>query len=100
MEKKRKIMKKRVLKPKTNDLSIRVSKIELEFAKHHAVCGERYKTQKESLDRIEKTIKENSDAINKLFGLSNKGLGGLRVLVIIGGIIASVFGFLKFKNFI
>ena len=96
----KKIIKKRALKPKTNDLSIRVSKIELEFAKHHAVCGERYKTQKESLDRIEKTIKENSNAINKLFGLSNKGLGGLRVLVIIGGIIASVFGFLKFKNFI
>ncbi len=96
----KKIIKKKALKPKTNDLSIRVSKIELEFAKHHAVCGERYKTQKESLDRIEKTIKENSDAINKLFGLSNKGLGGLRVLVIIGGIIASVFGFLKFKNFI
>ena len=96
----KKIIKKRTLKPKTNDLSIRVSKIELEFAKHHAVCGERYKTQKESLDRIEKTIKENSNAINKLFGLSNKGLGGLRVLVIIGGIIASVFGFLKFKNFI
>ncbi len=96
----KKIIKKKALKPKTNDLSIRVSKIELEFAKHHAVCGERYKTQKESLDRIEKTIKENSNAINKLFGLSNKGLGGLRVLVIIGGIIASVFGFLKFKNFI
>ena len=96
----KKIIKKRVLKSKTNDLPIRVNKIELECAKHDVICSERYKTQKETLDRIEKTIQANSDAINKLFSLSNKGLGGLRVLVIIGGIIASVFGFLKFKNFI
>jgi len=91
-------MRKKILKK--NDLTERVTMVELEFAKHHAICGERYKAQIQTLERIEKTMKANSEAINKLFGLSNKGLGGLRVLVLLGGIIASIFGFLKYKDFI
>ena len=91
-------MKKR--KIKLDSTTERVSKVELEFAKHNAICGERYKTQKETLDRIEKTMKSNSQAINQLFAISNKGLGCLRVLILIGSIIASIFGFLKYKDFI
>ena len=38
-------MKKR--KIKSDSTTERVSKVELEFAKHNAICGERYKTQKD-----------------------------------------------------
>ena len=82
------------------NLASRVSAIELEFATHNATCSERYKNQKETLDRIEKTIKKNSEAIDKLFGISNKGLGAIKVLILIGSAVIGFFGYFKFKDFI
>ena len=82
------------------NLAQRVSAIELEFATHNATCSERYKNQKETLDRIEKTIKKNSEAIDKLFGISNKGLGAIKVLIMVGSIVVGFFSYFKFKDFI
>lgn len=89
-------LKKKTI-PKKN-LELRVSNIELEFATHNATCSERYKNQKETLERIEKTIKKNSEAIDKLFGISNKGLGAIKVLIIIGTVIATALSFFKYKD--
>ena len=90
------------LKRKTTQKNIasRVSAIELEFATHNATCSERYKNQKETLDRIEKTIKKNSEAIDKLFGISNKGHGAIKVLIVIGSAVIGFFSYFKFKDFI
>ena len=95
---KKKLLKKKKQTPK--NLGLRVSKIELDFATHNAVCSERYKNQKETLDRIEKTIKRNSEAIEKLFGISNKGLGAIKILIFIGSVIVGAFSVFKFKDFI
>jgi len=81
-------------------ISERVNTIELEFAKHNAICGERYRNQKEILDRIDKATKRNSEAIEKLFGISNKGLGAIKVLIVIGTVIGGAFSFFKLKDFI
>ena len=95
-------MKKNLIKKKKTpkNVELRVSKIELEFATHNAVCSELYKNQKETLDRIEKTIKRNSEAIEKLFGISNKGHGAIKILIFIGSLIVGAFSVLKFKDFI
>ena len=95
---KKNLTKKKKIAPK--NLELRVSKIELEFATHKAVWNERYKNQKETLDRNEKTIKRNSEAIEKLFGISNKGHGAIKILIFIGSLIVGAFSFLKFKDFI
>ena len=94
-------MKKKLKKKTTpKNLASRVSAIELEFATHNATCSERYKNQKETLDRIEKTIKKNSEAIDKLFGISNKGHGAIKVLILIGSAVLGFFSYFKFKDFI
>ena len=93
-------MKKKRPSKRNATITERVSSIELEFAKHHAVCGERYKNQELILERIEKATKRNSEAIEKLFGISNKGLGAIKVLIVLGSIIMGCFSFLKYKNFI
>lgn len=82
----------------TKNLVSRVSKIELEFATHNATCSERYKNQKETLDRIEKSVKKNSEAIDKLFGISNKGHGAIKILILLGSLVVSFFSFIKFKD--
>jgi len=91
-------IKKKTFKIKKKSMDSRVSKIEIEFARYNAISNERYKSQHETLKRIEEVIKNNSNAINKLFGMSNKGLGALKVLVVIGTAIASIVGFFKFKD--
>ena len=94
-------MKKNLKKKVTQkNLAQRVSAIELEFATHNATCSERYKNQKETIDRIEKTIKKNSEAIDKLFGISNKGHGAIKVLIVIGSAVIGFFSYFKFKDFI
>lgn len=93
---KKNLKKKRISKT----LEGRVSRVEVEFAEHNAVCGERYKNQKETLDRIERVIKKNSDAIDKLFGISNKGLGAIKVLILLGSLVVGFFSYFKFKDFI
>ena len=87
-------------KPTPKTIASRVSAIELEFATHNATCSERYKNQKETLDRIERVIKKNSDAIDKLFGISNKGLGAIKVLILLGFLVVGFFSYFKFKDFI
>ena len=93
-------MKKQRPSKKSATITERVSSIELEFAKHHAICGERYKNQELVLERIEKATIKNSQAIEKLFGISNKGLGAIKVLIVLGSILMGCFSFLKYKNFI
>ena len=93
-------MKKQRPSKKSATITERVSSIELEFAKHHAICGERYKNQELVLERIEKATIKNSQAIEKLFGISNKGLGAIKVLILIGTIVAGAFSFFKFKDLI
>ena len=55
---------------------------------------------KETLDRIEKTIKKTSEAIDKLFGISNKGHGAIKVLVLIGSLVVGLFSYVKLKDII
>lgn len=91
-------IKKKTLKKNRKSIDSRVNKIEIEFAKYNAISNERYKSQYETLKRIEEVIKSNTNSINKLFAISNTGLGAFKVLVLIGTIIASVVGFFKFKD--
>lgn len=87
-----KLKKKTKTKSKKN-IELRVNNIEIEFAEHNAICGERYKNQIDTLKRIEASVKKNSEAIEKLFSISNKGLGAIKILFVIGSAIVGFFSY-------
>ncbi len=53
-----------------------------------------------SLERVETHIKKNSDSIEKLSILSNKGVGGLKLLVWVGTLIVTTIGYFKLKPYL
>ena len=81
----RKIVKKKSLKSAVEDNnSIRISY-------HEKVCAERMKT-------LFKTMDEMRNDIRDLKADVNKSKGGFRVLLLIGGAIASLLGFIKYNG--
>jgi hypothetical protein len=53
-----------------------------------------------TLERVENSIKQNSTSIDKLFSLSDRGLGGLKLLVWFGTVIVTLIGYIKLKPYI
>ena len=58
---------------------------------HEKVCAERMKTLFKAIDEMRTDIKELKSAVNK-------SKGGFRVLLLIGGSIASLLGFIKYNG--
>ena len=58
---------------------------------HEKVCAERMKTLFKAIDEMRKDIKEIRADVNK-------SKGGFRVLLLIGGAIASLLGYIKYNG--
>ena len=81
----RKTVKKKSFKSAIEDNnSIRISY-------HEKVCAERMKTLFKAIDEMRKDIKDLRADVNK-------SKGGFRVLLLIGGAIASLLGFIKYHG--
>ena len=80
MPKRRKTLKQAV----EDNNSIRISY-------HEKVCAERMKTLFKAIDEMRTDIKELKSDVNK-------SKGGFRVLLLIGGAIASLLGFIKYHG--
>ena len=81
----RKTVKRKSLKSAIEDNnSIRISY-------HEKVCAERMKTLFKAIDEMRKDIKDLRADVNK-------GKGGVRILLLIAGLVGSILGFLKWNN--
>ena len=58
---------------------------------HEKVCAERMKTLFKAIDEMRADVKELKSDVNK-------SKGGFRVLLLIGGAIASLLGFIKYHG--
>ena len=58
---------------------------------HEKVCAERMKTLFKAIDEMRTDIKELKSDVNK-------SKGGFRVLLLIGGAVASLLGFIKYHG--
>jgi len=58
---------------------------------HEKVCAERMKTLFKAIDEMRSDIKELKSDVNK-------SKGGFRVLLLIGGAIASLLGYIKYNG--
>ena len=58
---------------------------------HEKVCAERMKTLFKAIDEMRKDIKDIREDVNK-------SKGGFRVLLLIGGAIASLLGYIKYNG--
>ncbi|MDA9796208.1 hypothetical protein N9B93_01180 [Candidatus Pelagibacter ubique] len=77
--------RKKTLKQSVEDNnSIRISY-------HEKVCAERMKTLFKAIDEMRTDIKELKSDVNK-------SKGGFRVLLLIGGAIASLLGYIKYNG--
>jgi hypothetical protein len=63
----------------------------LRISYHEKVCAERMKTLFKAIDEMRTDIKELKSDVNK-------SKGGFRVLLLIGGAIASLLGFIKYHG--
>jgi len=80
-----KVSRKKTLKQGVEDNnSIRISY-------HEKVCAERMKTLFKAIDEMRTDIKELKSDVNK-------SKGGFRVLLLIGGAIASLLGYIKYNG--
>jgi len=81
----RKTVKKKSLKQAVEDNNaIRISY-------HEKVCAERMKTLFKAIDEMRKDIRDLKADVNK-------SKGGFRVLLLIGGAIASLLGYIKYNG--
>ena len=81
----RKKVKRKSLKSAIEDNnSIRISY-------HEKVCAERMKTLFKAIDEMRKDIKDLRADVNK-------GKGGVRILILIAGLVATILGFFKWNN--
>jgi hypothetical protein len=81
----RKKVKRKSLKSAIEDNnSIRISY-------HEKVCAERMKTLFKAIDEMRKDIKDLRADVNK-------GKGGVRILIFIAGLVATILGFFKWNN--
>ena len=81
----RRTVKKKSFKSAVEDNnSIRISY-------HEKVCAERMKTLFKAIDEMRKDIKDLRADVNK-------GKGGVRILLLIAGLVGSILGFLKWNN--
>ena len=63
----------------------------LRISYHEKVCAERMKTLFKAIDEMRKDIRDLKADVNK-------SKGGFRVLLLIGGAIASLLGFIKYNG--
>ena len=61
------------------------------LSSHEKVCAERMKTLFKAIDEMRKDIKDLREDVNK-------SKGGFRVLLLIGGAIASLLGYIKYNG--
>lgn len=81
----RRTVKKKSFKSAVEDNnSIRISY-------HEKVCAERMKTLFKAIDEMRKDIKDLRADVNK-------GKGGVRILLLIAGLVGTILGFLKWNN--
>lgn len=62
----------------------------IRLSSHEKICAERMKNLLTSIERLEKKVDTLSDSVSK-------GKGIVAVLVFLGGLAASVIGYLNFK---
>lgn len=62
----------------------------IRLSSHEKICAERMKNLLASIERLEKKVDTLSDSVSK-------GKGIVAVLVFLGGLAASVIGYLNFK---
>ena len=79
------VSKKKTLKQAVED------KNSIHISKHEKVCAERMKSLFKAIDEMRKDIKEIRADVNK-------SKGGFKVLLLIGGAIASLLGFIKYNG--
>lgn len=85
---------------RNEDIEKRLKELEINVAKHEAMYQERHRSIMLTLERVENSIKQNSTAIDKLFSLSDRGLGGLKLLVWFGTLIVTLIGYIKLKPYL
>lgn len=85
---------------KSADVEHRLKELEINVAKHQAIDQERHRSLISTLERFENSINQNSKEIDKLFTISNKGIGGLKLFVWLGTVIISVVGYIKLKPYL
>ena len=84
----------------TAQIEARLRELEINVAKQEAVNTEKHRAIMLSLERVETHIKKNSDSIEKLSILSNKGVGALKLLVWVGTLIVTTIGYFKLKPYL
>ena len=62
----------------------------IRLSSHEKICAERMKSLLSSIERLEKKVDTLSDSVSK-------GKGIVAVLVFLGGLIATILGYLNFK---
>ena len=83
---------RRVKMPKKKSLKQAVEdNNSLRISYHEKVCAERMKTLFKAIDEMRKDIRDLKADVNK-------SKGGFRVLLLIGGAIASLLGFIKYNG--
>ena len=65
---------------------------------HEKVCAERMKTLFNKIDNMNKEIKTLSGDISELKEYANKSMGGFKLLIILGSILATVVGYFNYNG--
>ena len=76
------------MKPKKKTTKVIANRNGLRISYHEKICSERMKTLFKAIDEMRKDIKE-------LKGFMNKGKGAATIMMILGGLIGSLFYFLN-----
>ena len=63
----------------------------IRLSTHEKICAERMKTLFKSMDEVKKEIKELRSDVSK-------GKGAINLLIILGGLVGVLFGFLKWNG--
>lgn len=82
-------MRKRVRKKSLKTAVEENNSIRISY--HEKVCAERMKTLFKAIDEMRQDIKELRADVNK-------GKGGVRILILIAGLVATILGYLKWNN--
>lgn len=82
-------MRKRVRKKSLKTAVEENNSIRISY--HEKVCAERMKTLFKAIDEMRQDIKELRSDVNK-------GKGGVRILILIAGLVATILGYLKWNN--
>ena len=79
-----------MLKKKKAISSLAEQSVGIRLSSHEKLCAERMKNLIDSIQRLEKKVDSLSDSVSK-------GKGIVAVLVFLGGLAATIIGYLNFK---